>query len=292
MANCFKCKPNDLRRARFIVAVLFGAFAYFYTVTLQGESVLACLRQFATSAEGAERLLLVEPWHVGGVAMASAMLASAVLLKCMPLHVANVDWRKVLWGTFAAMFLFCLLTSPAEERTIELRMQRLNQKGEYADALKTGATRENPSTVILHERMVALEHLGTLGEDFFAFPLGKEIPAVTSRFASVSSSRVRLGLLLARDLQHLGKICKHLPADSLQQAEKEALVLYAHTWLHADCCFSDAAIEANYLDFQHMRKEIRREHHISGHHSIIETNLMREAYGRTYWYYYYYGQRR
>ena len=146
--------------------------------------------------------------------------------------------------------------------------------------------------VMSHERMVALEHLGTLGEDFFAFPLGKEIPTVTSRFASVSSSRVRLGLLLARDLQHLGKICKHLPADSLQQAEKEALVLYAHTWLHADCCFSDAAIEANYLDFQHMRKEIRREHHISGHHSIIETNLMREAYGRTYWYYYYYGQRR
>ena len=60
----------------------------------------------------------------------------------------------------------------------------------------------------------------------------------------VAPSRARFAFLLSRDLHHLGEACKYLPADSLQQAEKEALVLYTHTWLHAECSFSDAAIEA------------------------------------------------
>ena len=292
MTYRFTCKANDLRRARFIGTVLFGAFAFFYTTTLQGESVLACLRQFVVSPEGATRLLHVEPWHGGGGVSALVMLLSVILLKFVPLHVTNTDLRELLWGTFFAIFLLCLLTSPTEERTIELRMQRLNQKGEYAAALKAGATREHPSSAILHERMVALEHLGTLNEDFFIFPMGKALPHPLADSAMVAPSRARFAFLLSRDLHHLGEVCKYLPADSLQQAEKEALVLYTHTWLHAECSFSDAAIEANYMDFQQLRKEIRRKHRISGHHSMAEANLMREAYGRTYWYYYYYGQHR
>lgn len=294
MTSAYSHKKDNLRGVQLLKIVLFGAFAYFYVSTLQGERIAAYLRQFATTAEDMGRILEIMPWHLGLVAMAMAVFLAALWVKYVPTRYCKWPlWQKML-VPFALILFFCSLTSPKEEQTIEQRMERLNLRGEYAAALKAGATREAPSAAILEQRITALEHLGTLNEDFFQYPIGDIAPYLSAYVKDTlraSPEKKAFHCLLSRDLAQLAKICKTLPSDSLKRAEAEALVLYAHTWLHPEYVYSDAAMEANYSDFQKMRKELRKRYNSKQTFSMPELNLMREAYGQTYWYYYYYGQR-
>lgn len=294
MTSAYSHKKDNLRRVQLLKIVLFGAFAYFYVSTLQGERIAAYLRQYATTAENVNRILEISPWHLGLVAMAMAVFLAALWVKYVPDRQCKWPlWQKML-AIFVVIVALCSLTSPKEEKTIEQRMERLNLRGEYAAALKAGATRENPSAAILEQRIIALEHLGTLNEDFFLYPIGDTAPylsACAKDTLQASPEKKAFHCLLSRDLAQLAKICKALPPDSLRRAEAEALVLYAHTWLHPEYVYSDAAVEANYSDFQKMRKELRKRYNSKQTFSMPELNLMREAYGQTYWYYYYYGQR-
>lgn len=294
MTNFQKHKLNNLRRARFIETVLFGAFAYLYTSVLQGERLLAILRNYANNAKNIEQILNIEPWHIGLVAMTCTMLITAIFLKYLPPpHSEKRPLWKTLSGIFIVIFFFCLLTSPNEENTIEQKMERQILQGKYEDALKTGATRENPSIKILEARITALEQLSILNEDFFLYPIGNHIPIpFPGTSNSESSARKHLEYLLSRNLPKLGEACKTYPRDSLQRAEKEALVLYAHTWIHPSFVYTDTAIETNYKDFQNFRHKIRKTYQGKKNHLVMEANVLKETYGQTYWYYFYYGQHR
>ncbi len=282
-----------LRRARFIGIVLFGAFVYFYASRLQAERLLFWLRSQAQSDSQLQQILQLQPFHIGLAAMTIAMGIAVIAVRGLHFR-QRPPLLQTLMMLFAAIFLLCTFTSPDEQTTIVQRMERLNLTGHYDEALLTGRTCEQPSAAIVQERIIALEHLGILGESFFTSPLGHSLPApgffISAGNHPTPHARLRLHSMLERNLPALAEQCKNIPTDSLQRAEQEALTLYNHKSANPILVYHNAAIETNYNDFTSLQKKIRTQTNAKkGKPSWAEANQMREAYGETYWYYYYYG---
>lgn len=280
-----------LRRARFIGIVLFGAFVYFYTSRLQAEQILHILREQAQTPEQSQQILQLQPWHIGLAAMTLLVGIAVIVVRVMPVRIFH-SLPRSLGLIFCTIFLFCVLTSPDEQSVIQQRMERLNLIGLYDEAAKTGERYENPTAEILKQRIIALENQGCLGEKFFTSPLGRTLPDSTFFLSGQepdSAARIRLFCMLRRDLPRLAELCATLPSDSLQRAEEEALVLYNHKSANPLLIYQNTAVETNYNDFTALQKTLRKESPLKGKPSKAEANAMREAYGDTYWYYYFYG---
>ena len=280
-----------LRRARFIGIVLFGAFVYFYTSRLQAEQFLHLLREQALSQEPSPQILQLQPWHIGAAAMTLSMGMAVIIVRAIPVNAFH-SLSRSLTLIFCATFLFCALTSPDEQSVIQYRMERLNLINRYDEAARTCERYEHPTAEILKQRIIALENQGCLNEQFFTSPLGRALPDSAFFHAGQehhSAARIRLLSLLQRNLPRLAALCAALPKDSLQRAEEEALVLYNHTSAAPLFIYHNTAVETNYNDFTALQKKLRYSNALKGKPSGAEANTMREAYGDTYWYYYFYG---
>ena len=67
--------------------------------------------------------------------------------------------------------------------------------------------------------------------------------------------------------------------DSLPKHYREALVLYKHQRIEPKIDFSTPEMQADYMDFEAMRKKNPVK--------VLRENALRASYGNTYWYYYY-----
>lgn len=255
----------NLRRARHLHVVLFGAFVYCYVAHLQVERLLVLLQSDA-----------LPEWILGLSAALFAMLALVIVRQFCHLPKSwNAERRLVLFIILA--FLFGLLTSPTESDTLELKMARLNRLGRYDETLAVSRSFAHPTNAIISHRVDAMRATGTLNDDFFSYP---------GRYADYSPAPCDtvLGYLLNRNLPALARHLKSKNPRQLQRYEREALVLYNRLCSSPVYVYHDANTEANYSDFKAFESKQK-------HYSLIEkTNIIADTYGDTYWYYYFYGK--
>lgn len=284
--------PNKLtlRRARHLHVVLFGAFVYCYLGVLQGERILAWLHAHGHDTLGSQPLAA---WHV---ALPAAFLAMAVFALWQRHHHLPKTWngQKRLAIMTAGAFTLCLVTSPTEADTLELRTARLNNEGHYDKSLDAARYYAHPTAAILEERIEALSAQGMLYEKFFTYPLadGATMAQMAHNPSHSSDCPEELDLLLSRDLDAFAAFIKQrAEADSttlqrLQRAEREALILYTHRRENPVIVYTERNTEANYRDFC----EYRSRH--AAPTPTAEANIIGDVYGDTYWHYYFYGQHR
>lgn len=86
--------------------------------------------------------------------------------------------------------------------------------------------------------------------------------------------------LLDRKIDHFAQTLPRYYAvnDSLPKHYREALTLYTHLRNNPSLVYSDAVMEADYADFQALRRK-------TGDARLRRT-LLHDSYGKTYWYYY------
>ena len=267
--------------------MLFGAFVYCYVAHLQAFRLLRLLGFNGTS---------VTPTMLGLGAAVIAMAILAIVSRNVHLPKAWSGRRRLIVCITSA-FLICLLTSPSEEEAALDHAAYHTQRGDYDEALKVYAAYAHPTATMLRQRAELLDvsHRG-ICEEFFTFPLGHAITSdEANRISPISSHAVadhhtHLNLLLRRNLDYLAVLLQHTPADSLQRAEAEALVLYKHLRSNPIVVITSDNIEANYRDFCDYERKLKAS---PRHYSAIEiANLLGDVYGDTYWHYYFYGKYR
>ncbi|GEM_PF-6040126 len=270
----------NLRRARFLQIVLFGAFVFSYVGVLQSERILHLIYRSGFFPE--DVLSLIAPWHFALPAAFFGMLF--FWLYSRKHHISKkVSGLEREIGFILLTFIFCILTSPRESTNLELKMQRLNRFGHYNHALKASMNYVHPTPGIIEQRNIALENLGKLEEDFFIYPLGDEP-------LTIDSCHKSLTYLLTCNLDSIAAYLKGIPKDSLRRPEKEALILYKHISPKPIIRYSNSSIEANYADYCSFLKEIRAKYPLENDKPTeAEKNMMGDIYGTTYWHYYYYG---
>ena len=87
----------------------------------------------------------------------------------------------------------------------------------------------------------------------------------------------------------LDKFVVHLPhyyhVDSLLPKHyREALVLYTHSRSNPKLVYHDAVADADYKDYQDLEKKYPEK--------MVRQTKIRDIYGKTYWYYFHYHQKK
>lgn len=272
----------NLRRAHHIQIVLFGAFLYCYAAHLHYPTITALLRLSP---------LEISPQQIGVLTAALGMLIVTLTARFSHFPKSWSGERRLLI-CIAATFIFCLATSPSEQEAAYDRAEYYRIRGEYEQALTVTERIAHPSPKILAQRALLLTLDGDrLCENFFTYPIGQGISPDSLSIRQLPSSHItHLHALLHRNLNALAQQLKSTPHDSLQRAEREALILYKHLHANPIIVLNDENTEANYRDFCALQEKLQ---HSPRHYSPVElANIIGDTYGDTYWHYYLYGKYR
>lgn len=205
-----------------------------------------------------------------------------------------------------------------------LRMESLLVKGEYERALEVGKKSLNTDESLTMLRAFALSRTQKMGEELFEYPVkggsnallpdGKNVKCM---FLPVDNILKRLGIrkkgnmdamtyllylernglamksvtdyilcgyLLDRDIDSfVHEVMKkyNIKSSTLPKYYREALTLYTHLRSNPAIVFHSEIMDADYADFQTLEKTYK---------NVDErAALVRDTYGNTYWYYYFYG---
>lgn len=239
-------------------------------------------------------------------------------------HPKGITPLRYLWvnvGTMVAMMLVtCAIGCNDATFHRRMRMERLMKDGHYAEALQVGEWEEETDSSLTFLRAWALSRTHAMGDHLFDYPLTGGSDALLPNGGSVRLMMVPetrlykdLGVVFKtrmRPMDYLvnlhdkrwatpaahdwllcaylldGKVdafARRLPLyyavnDSLPRHYREALTLYAHLRNQPSLVYRDAVMEADYADFQKLRREEPD--------ARLRDTKLRDAYGKTYWYYY------
>lgn len=203
-----------------------------------------------------------------------------------------------LAGMVMIMLLFVNTNRLFHQR---MRMENLMIQGKYEDALLVGKRSLQTDSSLTMLRIACLHRTGGMGEKLFTYPLvgggkamlpnGTSVEALRWKMMRFKNNRMPIdyklcGLLLDKDLD---RFVVELPKyyDSLQVSlprhYREALTLYTHRRGTPILVFHDNVMDTDYQDYQALA-------HKFANPMERQTNL-RDAYGKTYWYYYDYGNK-
>lgn len=244
-------------------------------------------------------------------------------LMAAPAAFAMADmWKNLLF--MACMFIgVCLLGNSDRVFHYRLRMENLLRGGAYAEALQVGEKSADADVNLTMLRAYALSKSRLLGERLFEYPLTGGSDALLPDghvveclffpeeriFKSLSIRRkgdmrameyllyiernglamksaadyMLCGYLLDKDLDAFVKAIQgkyNTASETLPKHYKEALILYTHIRANPVLVYHDEVMDADYADFQRLEGEYsdRRE----------RESYVRDVYGNTYWYYYFY----
>lgn len=213
---------------------------------------------------------------------------------------------KLLWINLLQLFIMFLFVGLVGSNNdilhYRLKMETSILRSDYETALNVGKKSLNSDSSLTMLRAFCLSQKHKLGEDFFTYPIvgGSEsllpdndnvktylFPSDSiiklSKRKSVYYDYKLVKLLLDRNLslfvKELGKYYKidyRLPVHY-----KEALTLYAEKYPSEKAIFQDEAMKADYLDFDKMKH--------SHTDKMARMSELRDVYGTTYWFYYFYG---
>lgn len=246
-------------------------------------------------------------------------------LEAVHTQAKGVTLLRMLWINLGTLVILCLLTCAVgcNNTTFHyrMRMEGLMKEGRWAEAQQVGQREEKVDSSLTFLRVWSLSRTRDLGERLFEYPLVGGSDAMLPNGGSVRLVMVPetwlykdLGVvfttpmspkeyLLALHRRHFatetahdwllcaylldGQIdafAKALPRyyqvnDALPKHYREALTLYAHLRNTPSLVYSNAVLEADYADFQMMRRQKLPERQ--------RKTMLRDTYGKTYWYYYY-----
>lgn len=205
-----------------------------------------------------------------------------------------------------------------------LRMECLLSDNKYEEALSVGDKSLNTDESLTMLRAFALSRTGKLGERLFEYPIvgGSEallpngttaqctlLPAENifknlgirkkgnmnvmtyllyldrSGLAMKSvSDYILCGYLLDRDLDSfVREVMKkyNITSPTLPKYYREALTLYTHIRSNPTIVYHSEVADADYADFSALEKQYSD--------ATVRASYVRDTYGDTYWYYYFYG---
>lgn len=234
----------------------------------------------------------------------------------------SVLWKNLL--LMACMFIaVCLCGNNDSVLHYRLRVERLLGSGAYSKALMVGEKSDETDASLTMLRAYALSRSGQLGERLFEFPLtggsyallpdGKGVRCLLypeDRIVRALSIRkkgdmtpmeyllyiernglgrkpvtdyILCGYLLDRNIDAFVNAIRRkysLTSPSLPKHYKEALTLYTHLRANPVLVFHNEVLDADYADFQNLERKYTdlRE----------RESYVRDMYGDTYWFYYFY----
>lgn len=234
---------------------------------------------------------------------------------------------KVLWVNASLLVLQFLMVcgggNTDEVFHYRLRVEQLLVDGDYEQALTVGEKSLNTDESLTMLRVFALSRAKKLGERLFEYPVaggsnallpdGKEakcmlLPA-DNIFKNLGIRRkgnmdamtyllyldrnglamksvadyVLCGCLLDKDLDSFVRMVMrkyNITSPSLPKYYKEALTLYTHIKSTPAIVYHNEVLDADYADFQ----ALERQHKDSAE----RASYVRDTYGDTYWFYYFY----
>lgn len=214
------------------------------------------------------------------------------------------------------------LSNSSYKLHVQLKAERLIMEKNYDEALDVLAKNDRPDSSLTMLTAFALAHKGELGERLFCYPLTGGSAALTpdnktTRLAMCDEShfydyigvwtkqkmgskryldyllRHRLGkkpfadyflssLLLDKELdKFVYYIMKFYNVRGLLPTHyREALLLYTHLRTNPVIIFHSTLMEADFQDFQDLENKYGNK--------TVRKNMLRDMYGNTYWYYYFY----
>lgn len=235
---------------------------------------------------------------------------------------------RVLWVNSLLLVLqFLMVCSGGNTDEVfhyRLRMERLMADDKYEEALAVGENSLSTDENLTMLRVFALSRTRQLGERLFEYPLvggsnallpdGKDIRCTLissgdiiknlgirkkGRMNSMTylqylersglamksvTDYLLCGYLLDRDLDSFVREVRrkyNITSPTLPKYYREALALYTHLRANPVVVYHNEVLDADYADFQELEKQYPDE--------AQRSSYIRDTYGNTYWYYYFYG---
>ncbi len=298
------------------------AITYFPSLAL-----LWCIAEFHVSGAGSWAVLLVlvlMPFFL------MFMLGRHWFFLWHVRHVRTLSrrmWINVM-ALSAGFILISCCSSYDDVVRFRLKAERMIASGDYDKSLEVGSDAAGTDASLTMLRIYALSRTDKLGERLFRYPLAggsrallpdgrdvgclllddaliyKYVGAGTTGYDGFPALRhlfwkeegvngplrdyVLCGCLLDKNLDGFVKSllkCGIEDFSSLPRHYREALVLYCRTRSGHILTYKNAAMDADYADMQALRKKYMLS-------PKEQCSAVKDAYGRTYWYYYYYADRR
>ena len=213
---------------------------------------------------------------------------------------SRMSWVNLL--TMAVMFLLVGLFSNHDDVFhYRMKMETLLKNGKYKDALEVGKKSRASDSSLFLLRAFALAKTNGLGDSLFTYPTISGSRALLpddrrvstlmfpemeiKRFASTKAADdYRLcAYLLDKDLLSFAKSvykCYDIKSANLPKHYREALTLYTHKSNTPVVTYHNSVADADYEDFQKLaRSESDKQQ---------RENAVRDTYGNTYWFYYFF----
>ena len=243
---------------------------------------------------------------------------------------AHGDFVRLMWQNIIALGVMFVLVGLLSNHDVAFheraKMEQAIVNKEYKDALEVGKNNLKTDSNLVMLRAFCLSKTHKMGESLFEYPLMGESQSLLPNGSSVrmlmtpdkdvyryigdiprqqmpimryleliTASRkakkpagdyLLCGYLLDKNLD---KFVVHLPryyhVDSLLPKHyREALVLYTHSRSNPKLVYHDAVTDADYSDYQDLEKKYPEK--------MVRQTKIRDIYGKTYWYYFHYHQKK
>lgn len=213
-------------------------------------------------------------------------------------------FSQTTWTNLFAMalmfFLVGCIGNSDEVFHYRMKCERYISKGEYEKALGVGRASLAADSSLTMLRIYALAACNKLPEKLFEYPIVGGAEAMKPNGTTVrmllhddvllrkvrhaSYDYLLCGYLLDRDLDSFAKeVTRKYNMSNMPKHYREALVLYKHLRANPVVVCNDTVMDTDYLDYNDMEKKYNNP--------VERKNRIKDAYGKTYWYYYDYEEK-
>lgn len=261
----------------------------------------------------------------GGLMWAMQRNAHEAVKEKTDVNLTQALWQNVMVLTvmFVLVGLFSNHDVVFHERA---KIEQAIVNKEYKDALEVGKNNLKTDSNLVMLRAYCLSKTHKMGESLFEYPLIGESQSLLPNGSSVRMLMTPdndvyryIGVVPKRQMpvmrylelitasrkaknpakdyllcgylldKNLDKFVVHLPhyyhVDSLLPKHyREALVLYTHSRSNPKLVYHDAVADADYKDYQDLEKKYPEK--------MVRETKIRDIYGKTYWYYFHYHQKK
>lgn len=247
------------------------------------------LTALTASVEGADGRLGYRPLAFVVAAVALAVFCVVALTCGRWLRAVAANWQRrgrvmALLGNLLAMaatlLLVCALTNSDRVLHTRLRVERCLAEGRSDEALAVLEHKAERDTTLTLLTIETLEKERLLGQRLFTFPLA-DVRGQLARKTAKGPDLALCCYLLDGDLDAFAReLVNHYEvSDSLPRHYREALTLYVHLRTSPVCFYHNAAMDADFEDFQHFGAQLPDQR--------ARQSALRASYGKTYWYYFF-----
>ncbi len=212
---------------------------------------------------------------------------------------------RQMWVNSLAMLLMMLFTCTWSNGNdvlhYRLQTERCIRNGDYEAALNCGKRAMANDSSLTMLRAYALSCEGRLADSLFIYPVcgGSRMllpDGTTTKSMTIPAQQIRkhyrqrksqvdyglMSLLLDKKIDLFARqVRRYYPLDTtMPRHYREALVLYTHMRSNPVVIYHEPVMDADYKDMTDLMRQ--------AHNAAERESLVRDAYGNTYWCYYFY----